>query len=149
MSKKLTINHVEQVKYGGDVERQLGALDKAVAASFRKVQEWMNRYAPAEPGPVFTVDAFASSGEFANKSYMVHLIETTEPWSFLLPPIQKDFLLVVKDSRGLAATNPITLVRNGGVGAIDGVSADLVINTDNAVVWLISDGPDGQGWWTL
>lgn len=153
MAKKLTIGHRENVKYGGDLARELSELGRAVAESFRKVQEWVNSHAPETPRSPFVLDVFAGSGEFSADNCLVHIIEATEPMEFLLPPHKKDLLVVVKDGRNGASTNTITLKRNGGLGAIDGVSADFVLNLDGGAVWLMSDGPQPEtresNWWVI
>ena len=47
MSDKLTVNFREVVRHGDDPRRQASALERATAAAFKVVQDWINRYAPA------------------------------------------------------------------------------------------------------
>jgi hypothetical protein len=146
--KKLTANFREVVRHGDDPVRQVSALERATAAAFKVVQDWLNRYAPERARSPFVVNVWAGPTQFDNDNCQVNIIEATEPFEFVLPEHEKDLLVVVKDGRGNASTNTITLKRAGGHGAIDGVSADYVINTDNGYAWLISDGAM-QNWWII
>lgn len=48
-------------------------------------------------------------------------------------------VLVIKDVTGSAATNNITLSRNGGTGSIEGVSANYAMNGDFQIVKMVSN----------
>jgi len=144
MSDKLTVNFREVVRHGDDPRRQASALERATAAAFKVVQDWINRYAPAVARSPFVLAVWAGPTQFSSENCQVHAIEATEPFEFVLPPHQKDLVVVVMGVRGGASVNTITLKRVGGKGAIMGLSADYVINTDNGYVWLISDGQEGD-----
>jgi len=146
--EKLTVNFREVVRHGDDPKRQVSMLERATAAGFKVVQDWVNRYAPAVARSPFVLSTWAGPTQFSQDNCQVNIIEATQPFEFVLPAHQKDLLVIVKDGRGGASTNTITLRRAGGHGAIDGVSADYVINTDNGYAWLISDG-DQENWWVI
>lgn len=66
--------------------------------------------------------------------------------TILLPPLQQiepGRVLIIKDVGGAAAANNITIGRNGQ--DIEGVSADLVMSTNNEVVRLFAD--TALDWW--
>jgi|SoiMethySBSTD1v2_1073268.scaffolds.fasta_scaffold118761_3 hypothetical protein len=144
MSDKLTVNFREVVRHGEDPQRQTTALERAVKEAFQRVERWLNSNAPAKPRSPFVLNVWAGPGQFQSENCQVHAIEATEPFAFVLPPHQKDLVIAVMDIRGNASVNTITLKRAGGHGAIMGLSADYVINTDNGYVWLISDGREGD-----
>jgi len=148
MSDKLTVNFREVVRHGDEPKRQVSMLERATAAGFKVVQDWVNRYAPQVARSPFVLSTWAGPTQFGPETCQVNIIEATEPFEFVLPAHKKDLLVIVKDGRQNASTNTITLKRAGGHGAIEGLSADYVINTDSGYVWLISDG-DQQNWWAI
>ena len=142
--KKLTANFRELVRHGDDPVRQVSALEGATKAAFKVVQDWLNRYAPERARSPFETVYWASAGQFEANSCQVNVIEATEPFDFVLPAHEKDLLVIVVDGRGLAATNPITVKRAAGRGAIMGLTSDYVINTDNGYAWFISNGQQNE-----
>lgn len=141
---KLSTNFRESVKLGDDPARQITALERAVKEAFARVERWLNEKAPEVPRSPFTTVFWAGPGQFDAVNCQVNVIEATEPFEFYLPPHEKDLLVIVVDGRGTASSNTITLKRSAGRGAIMGLSADYVINTDNGYAWLISNGPQQE-----
>lgn len=91
------------------------------------------------PNPVQTLagDLVLTSAD-NNK---VLLVSTAAARSITLPAPAANFKITIKDKTGQAATNNITLVRNGSE-AIEGVSANKLLQTNWGCFTIISDGTD-------
>jgi hypothetical protein len=149
MADRLTVTFPEQVKIGTDPARQIRALERATRDALKQIQDWVNTRAPSIPRSPFILDKYAGNAQFEQKNCLVHIIEATEPFEFVLPKHERDLLVIVVDGRNGASVNTITLKRSAGRGTIHGVSGDYVINTDNGFAWLMSDGPDQENWWVI
>lgn len=74
--------------------------------------------------------------------YIIFCDTTAGALTINLPSAGTGRCLVIKDVGGAAATNPITLARFGGTGIIEGVAADLVLNTNYGALQIISRTDD-------
>jgi len=91
----------------------------------------------------------APAGDFVitdTDNRMVILVDSNASRSITLPdPTAGRRVVVVKDKVGLAATNNITVVRDG-TEKIDDVAANKTLRTNFGIWWFISDLTD---WWMI
>ena len=96
------------------------------------------------------VQAYASAESAVPVDNEVFEVDTTGGVSSIaLPPLAHPHLgrrIYIKDIGGMLSTNPLTLLRNGGIGTIEGVAANFVYDADYGSLTLWASA---TGWWFL
>ena len=102
---------------------------------------WKNKAPSLGAGSTGTVvpGSYPFTITSAHKGAVI-LVDTLAARTVNLPAHQAGFILTIKDNVGNADITPITLVRNGASGSIDGLSADTTLNGAGAAYTFISDG---------
>lgn len=98
-------------------------------------------------GQIINIKEISGTYTVGATDYVLIVDTSSSTATINLPAIVNGRTLIIKD-KGNAATNNITLVRNGGTGQIEGVSSSYIMDADFQEITLVATtSTSPNGWW--